>query len=501
MSSFEDTPLLSSPLAGSRHALSRHMSSPVLRHQEIEARIASALEVVEIINAQEKRNFRLGVVLIVVAVASWITGLELVNSVLKGDEYTKPFLLSVVTGLCFSLNLLPEVVGYFRKLEPETTPLPSNQRIEKLQAKIEGDLPEELTPREITVLSLQIAFIYYLYNVLGMLSLRFTSASNQTVLGSTTAIFTLFIGVLLKIDKFTTKKLLCVIISMAGVILINVSQSPPTDDHNKYQPKNPKLGNTLALAAAFCYALYLIIMKVKCGTGTKTTNERRLFGYVGLVTALFGVPVLFLVHILDIEKFEFPPPNNTILVMVLVNSVFSYISDFVTILAMLLTSPLITSLALTSAIPISVFIDFVIMYVTNTKSLSSNVYMYGFGIFSILMSVILINVNIFNENEYIEEIIEGALEDAIRHDEVLLPLLSPLLDSAKHSPHVEALSIGFNRSPFARQPTLQKRVSGFDLNLDLVPSISQVTEHSQEVLVYGGHNHQYRLVHVDDEDD
>ena len=46
-------------------------------------------------------------------------------------------------------------------------------------------------------------------------------------------------------------------------------------------------------------------MKFKCGTGDKTTNERRLFGYVGLITFVIGVPVLYVVDLLEIEKFQF----------------------------------------------------------------------------------------------------------------------------------------------------------------------------------------------------
>ena len=63
-------------------------------------------------------------------------------------------------------------------------------------------------------------------------------------------------------------------------------------------------------------------MKFKCGTGDKTTNERRLFGYVGLITFVIGVPVLYVVDLLEIEKFQFPPPNNTILVSIFINGVY-----------------------------------------------------------------------------------------------------------------------------------------------------------------------------------
>ncbi|KAK6455001.1 uncharacterized protein RJT20DRAFT_84203, partial [Scheffersomyces xylosifermentans] len=376
------------------------------------------LEVVEIINEQEIRNYRLGVLFIVVAISTWVIGLELVNSVLKGSDYSKPWMFAVITGSSFMLNLIPEVLQFITSLftslrkqdttTEESTPLiesssdnnygnKSGARLEKIMKDdLEKNSPSELTGTEVFQLSFQMAVIYFLYNIFVMEALQFTSASNQTVLGSTTSIFTLFIGALLKIDRFTIKKVVCVCVSCFGVFLVNYSESSKEGDGgNKFIPKNPRLGNSLALCGALMYAFYLIVMKVKCGTGDKTTNERRLFGYVGVMTSVIGVPLLFVVHWLDIEKFEFPPPSNRILFSILINGVFSVISDYLTILAMLLTSPLVTSLSLTSALPITICIDYIIMLVTSDGSKTpSKGFSYFLGISSILLAVILINVNV-----------------------------------------------------------------------------------------------------------
>lgn len=446
------------------------VTSPRIRAQEMEARVTTdAQDVINIINEQEKKNFRLGVIFLVIAIATWISGLELVNSVLKGDDFGKPWFLAYQTGSCFMLNLIPEVFSFLvrflakdeAQFSPDLSasdldpPMNSNSTVmdenpfEKPDSDSEAPIP--LTGMEILELSALLAVIYYSYNVLVMLALQYTSASNLTVLGSTTTMFTLFVGVYLKVDRFTLKKLVCVATSLTGVILINVSENQVADnDGNKYKPKNPALGNLLALLGAFCYALYLLLMKVKCGTGKKTTNERQLFGWVGVCTFIMGIPLLATADYLGIEKFMLPPTWE-IFGMVLVNSVFSIVSDYVTILAMLLTSPLVTSLALTSSIPITIFIDFVVLHVTggDSDSSTSNLVLYGFGVLSILVSVILININITTENELIEEVIEEAFEDAIRHDEVLSPVLSPYLASTNStgfvaSPKVHD-AIGINR--------------------------------------------------------
>lgn len=539
-------------------------TSPRIRSQEIAARIiTNALDVIEIINVQERKNFKLGVLLLVVAISTWLVGLELVNVVLKGDEFRKPFFLAFLTGSCFMLNFLPEVgqivVSLGRRteshdvsgdlspmlssadLEPPTEPLElelnSSKAVEKLMDGSDSPIP--LSRKEILVLALQIAIIYFFYNTFVMLALQYTSASNQTVLGSTTAVFTLFLGVYLNIDKFTSKKLICVAASLTGVCLINLSDKGSSeDDGNKFKPKNPTFGNLLALLGAFFYALYLVVMKVKCGTGNKTTNERILFGWVGVFTFILGVPVLLAVHVTGIEEFK-APPNATVFTMILINSVFSVISDYVTILAMLLTSPLVTSLSLTSSIPLTIFIDFLTLYFTGSDAGSTtNLYVYSFGVLTILMSVILVNINITTENDLIEEVIEETLEGAIRHDEVLSPVFSPYLGSSTgyaQSPRENGVGISelspnfpffkrkngkYTSSPWAPTP-LTRDLTGFNLNNpegnpsevtpfqnsnhhrslytidsglldDLSPETTTTTLH-----VSGGVNHSYHVKHVD----
>lgn len=434
------------------------VSSPRIKAQDLDHQVVSnAAQAVDVINEQERHNFKLGALLLVVAIATWMLGLELVNSVLKGDQFQKPFFMATLTGSCFMLNWIPNVARFVSRLwsGPVKDAFSDSPLLSSSDLDLEGvgtdaqnpnyseaphSAPSPLDRLEVLALAFQISIIYYVYNLMGMLALKYTSASNQTILGSTTTFFTLLLGTMLKIDRLTSKKVVCVMSSLLGVVLINVGErSSGSNDSNKFMPKNPALGNTFALAGAFCYALYLLVMKLKCGTGDRTTNERELFGWVGIFTFLMGVPLLFTVHLLDIEKFSLPP-SRAISAMVLINSVFSVISDYVTIIAMLLTSPLVTSLALTSSIPITIFVDFLILRLSagSDTSKNSGFFVYAFGVASILTSVLLINIDITSENELIEEVIDGAFEGAIKNDDVLSPLLSPYLSSStttgRHSP-------------------------------------------------------------------
>ena len=232
---------------------------------------------------------------------------------------------------------------------------------------------------------------------------------------------------------------------------------------------------------------------------------------MGLITFVIGVPVLYVVDLLEIEKFQFPPPNNTILVSIFINGVFSVISDYTSVLAMLLTSPLVVSLTLTSVIPITIFIDYLVLISTGNSVKTSFVYV--FGIVCILVAVVLVNVNITSENDLIEEVIEHALEEAIRNDEVMSPVLSPLLSPRNNAtnvlglllqlqlqllPHASPIGISlFSPKLKSKHPL---RIS-FNLNEndETEPTFNAneplygITSSPPNIVVVQGKNHQYQI--------
>ncbi|KAM9920174.1 hypothetical protein OXX59_007407 [Metschnikowia pulcherrima] len=526
-----------------------YVKSPRVKAQEIESRYYGNVDdVIDAINEQEKRNFTLGVVLLIVAICTWITGLELVNSVLKGEEFQKPIFLAVLTGSCFTLNFVPNMISLIKSFFRSSThsnvtssPMLSSSDLEidsqavmkfstmSARPEVHHEGPEMLSQSEVFLLAFQVACIYLCYNVMVLSSLKYTSASNQTILGSTTTFFTLCLGTLLKVDRFSMKKVICVVSSLIGVILINIgSEDLSGGPSAKSSSKSPVFGNFLALIGAFFYALYLLTMKLKCGTGSKTTNERELFGWVGVITLAVGIPLLIVVHMLGIEEFQLPL-DSSVLVMVLINAVFSVTSDYVTILAMLLTSPLVTSLALTSSIPITIFVDFIILDYEGESS-TSRLLLYGFGVVSIMLSVILININISSENELIEEVIEETLEGAMQCDEVLSPILSPYLSSSSahnmsrrdiglHTPLSPKFS-NWRKRPAAPLARLSSEDSRFTLNARASheteesplrnqhhskslykndrsnASESSVHEASPGLYLSGGANHKFSLEHM-----
>lgn len=453
-------------------------------------------QVVDLITEEEKRKYRAGIILLIISIGAWIVGLELVNGVLKSNEYRKPIFFAVITGSCFSLNLVYDVFKLFKgKLS----------KVHELEPLLNTDKCNDhenttLSLKEVLLISIQIATIYLFYNIFAMEALRFTSASNQTVIGSLTSMFTLLIGVIIGTERFSNIKVICVVVSCCGVFLVNLSSVGDSNGDHKYTPKNPKLGNVLALGGALFYAFYLLITKFKCG-GSKTTNERRLFGFVGVIILVMGAPILYIVDALGWEKFEFPP-NNTILVIVVANGILTVVSDYTSILAMLLTSPLVVSLTLTSSIPITILIDCVVLMYSNEPINTSSVYF--LGISCIFVAVLLINVNVASENTLIEEVIENNLASAIQNDELMSPILSPLLGGSVSHQHVKSpLQMIFSPEMTDYDYTIPTVVTAFNLNandespptrnLNHHPSFYTSETNAPTLLVSGGKNHNYDI--------
>lgn len=453
-------------------------------------------QVVDLITREEKRKYKAGIILLIVSIGAWIVGLELVNDVLKGGEYRKPIFFAIITGSCFSLNLLYDVFNLVRVRLPEVNECKSLLNTDKASEQENTSL----STREVLIVAFQIGTIYLLYNIFAMEALRFTSASNQTVIGSLTSVFTLLIGVLIKTERFSRIKVVCVAVSCCGVFLVNMSSVADQSGDHKYTPKNPKLGNTLALGGALFYAFYLLTMKFKCG-GSKTTNERRLFGYVGVFILLIGAPLLYIANAFDVEKFELPP-NNTILAIIIANGILTVVSDYTSILAMLLTSPLVVSLTLTSSIPITIFIDYVVLIHAREPINTSSVYI--LGILCIFVAVLLINVNVASENTLIEEIIEDTLESAIQNDELMSPILSPLLGGSSYHHLVKSpFQMIFSPEMTGHQYPIPAKVTTFNLNendespptpnSNHHPSFYTSESNTPALLVSGGKNHTYDI--------
>jgi solute carrier family 35, member F5 len=164
------------------------------------------------------------------------------------------------------------------------------------------------------------------------------------------------------VERFTFKKLIGVLASLAGIVLISgidvygSSDDDPSSNASRgsFPHKSTKeiaVGDALAFVSAIIYGVYAVLLKARIGDESRV-HMPLFFGLVGLFNVLTMWPLGLLLHLTNIEPFTLPPTRRVVLI-VLVNAVSSVLSDFSWAYAMLLTSPLVVTVGLALTIPLS----------------------------------------------------------------------------------------------------------------------------------------------------
>ncbi|KAG6845749.1 hypothetical protein H0H87_003803 [Tephrocybe sp. NHM501043] len=111
----------------------------------------------------------------------------------------------------------------------------------------------------------------------------------------------------------------------------------------------------MALVSAVVYALYVTLLKVRIGVESRV-NMQLFFGFVGLYNVLTCWIIGAVLHILDVEPFELPS-SYIVIKAILINMAFTISSDYIYVLAMLKTTPIVVTVGLSLTIPLAVIGD------------------------------------------------------------------------------------------------------------------------------------------------
>lgn len=440
-------------------------------------------EVADIIVNEEINVWIKGLLLLAGTVLFWVASVQLMNMVMKKTDYDHPLLAAYLNGSCFLLfGLMPLCKEWLkddrRKIDARLFTSDSNGTPSYMDPEIDSsfapssedsifenlNIPRvQLSHREIVTVAMCSAGFYFTSCFLGSSALKYTSASNATILSTASSVFSLIIGVMFKVETFTPGKVISVLCSIAGILLITLSSA----SHEALSATTIKTsvisgeiyGDLLSTAGAFSYSCFLVLLRIKLGGQTDSKNDSLLYGYLGLTILVIGIPLLLVFDVLNWEELSLPEHMSTLVMMVLA-SLFNAISDLCGSKASLITSPLSVSLSLAVGIPISMILD-AIFY--GGMSITPS---YLLGIICILVSFIF--NSLADEKKIVETAIENAIEEAIYHDESLSVLLTPKLRST-HSTDFE-----------------QYRIP--DLSISAV--ISEPI-HQQRLVVTGGENHKY----------
>ncbi|EMD42193.1 hypothetical protein CERSUDRAFT_147823 [Gelatoporia subvermispora B] len=343
-----------------------------------------------------RRDYVIGIGLLLVVVILWTLG-NFVTQDLFEDGYDKPFLVTYLNTSAFSFYLLPFLIrralvnghggvrGTSRRTRSEYQPLVTDDASDispDITIGNEGpdhptnatavEIPdsEPLTTHETAKLAAVFCSLWFIANWTVNASLGYTSVASATILSSMSGFFTLGIGRLFRVETLTIVKCAAVATSFGGVALVSLSDSsqaqtpgPQTSAsspsfYSSIFQSGAILGDTLALLSALFYALYVTLLKVRIRNESRI-DMQLFFGFVGLFNLLTLWPLGIILHLTGIERLESPHTSKAI-VSLLINMGITLSSDYIYVIAMLKTTPLVVTIGLSLTMPLAVLGDFLL---------------------------------------------------------------------------------------------------------------------------------------------
>lgn len=332
--------------------------------------------------ALNKKDYAIGILLLLSVVVLW-TSSNFITQDLFEEGYDKPFFVTYMNTSAFSLYLIPFLIKRLwkkyrgeasddsRGASEEYRPLATSDDNDETESMLKPDTDDLLAPltiKETAQLAIIFCFFWFIANWAVNASLNFTSVASTTVLSSMSGFFTLGIGRLFKVESLTVLKIGAVVTSFVGVFLVSWADTTstkqlagPASRPNASQITNhaprPALGDALALISALFYALYVILLKVRIKNESRV-DMQLFFGFVGLFNVLTCWPIGVVLHLTGAEAFELPS-TRAALAAVLINMAITLSSDYLYVLAMLKTTPLVVTVGLSLTIPFAVVGDFI----------------------------------------------------------------------------------------------------------------------------------------------
>ncbi|XP_032816107.2 solute carrier family 35 member F5-like isoform X1 [Petromyzon marinus] len=340
---------------------------------------------------QTRRRMLLGIGVLLLVDFIWVASSELTSYIYT--EFNKPFFSTFVKTSLFSLYLLGFVLWPpwrracaqgcpAQSREPLYVPVEDNEeddttgerpsgcaagpaecaatpvecRTPLLQDSVsaEGSPPcnRKLSVAQVAKLSFSFCFVWFLANFSYQQALAFTHVAIVNIISSTSGLFTLVLAALLPSssnDRFSLSKLLAVLLSIGGVLLVSLSTVASSS------AEAVMAGCIWSLLGALLYATYLVLLQRSAG-GDRQLDIPMFFGFVGLFNLLCLWPGFPLLHYAGFETFVFP--SNTVWAYILINGlVGTVLSEFLWLWGCFLTTSLMGTLALSLTIPLSIVAD------------------------------------------------------------------------------------------------------------------------------------------------
>lgn len=218
--------------------------------------------------------------------------------------------------------------------------------------------------------AIAVAPIWVLAQLCFNYSLLMTSVTANSMLSSSSAVFTFCVSVYMGLDKFTWMKVAAVTAYVCGTVLVTMADRDPrgvnfdsaseADSTNNALGQNiesPMFGNVLALAAAGLYALYTSVMKLYLKDDDRT-DMTLFFALMGVVNfTAFGAALVALRFVGFLPEL-LSNLSTRVFLLACSKAFFDNVcSDYLWARAVLLTSPTVASIGLSLQIPLAASVE------------------------------------------------------------------------------------------------------------------------------------------------
>ncbi|KAL6516243.1 hypothetical protein OROGR_019548 [Orobanche gracilis] len=346
-------------------------------------------------------RWTLGLVYIFAVATIWIAASFVVQSVV--DEGVSPFLVTYICNSLFVVYLPLVEIGryledkhislFFRWRNMEDTTLQDSTRaLEKeilLDNKKEMTFPQHgnvdhhregevvlgqdgvsegssnmgldtkgrWTRRRVAKVSLLVCPIWFLAQLTFNLSLKYTTVTSNTILSSSSSLFTFVVALVFLGEKFAWLKLLSVLLCMGGTIIVSLGDS---ETGPSVVASNPTLGDCLALLSSAFYAAYITLIRQKLPDEDDEVQGRasmaQFLGFLGLFNLLLFFPVALVLEFFKLESFN-TLSGKQIGLIVGKGLLDNVLSDYLWAKAVLLTTTTVATAGLSIQVPLAAVVD------------------------------------------------------------------------------------------------------------------------------------------------
>lgn len=212
------------------------------------------------------------------------------------------------------------------------------------------------TRMRVAKVSLLICPFWFLAQLTFNLSLKYTTVTSNTILSSSSSLFTFLVSLIFLGEKFTWVKLFSVLLCMSGTIIVSLGDS---ESNSTATAKNPLLGDVLSLLSAAFYAVYITLIRKKLPDDDERNGRfsmAQLLGFLGLFNFFIFLPVALILNFTKRERFNSLTLKQLGLVVGkgLLDNV---LSDYLWAKAVLLTTTTVATAGLTIQVPLAAIVD------------------------------------------------------------------------------------------------------------------------------------------------